>query len=75
VIAARLSLEPLEKLEITRPVPKLSDLGGCHFEEASPDEKSYTMDTHPTDFSLPLEMTSGTTTYGDDSDGIAQIGP
>jgi hypothetical protein len=33
------------------------------------------MDIYPTDFSLPLEMTSGTSTYGDDSGGIAQIGP
>jgi hypothetical protein len=32
------------------------------------------MDTYPTDFSLPLEMTIGTTTYGDDFDGIAQFG-
>jgi hypothetical protein len=32
------------------------------------------METYPTDFSLPLEMTSGTTIYGDDSDGIAQFG-
>jgi hypothetical protein len=31
------------------------------------------MDTYPTDFSLPLEMTNGTTTYGDDSGGIVQI--
>jgi hypothetical protein len=46
----------------------------CHFEEISGDEKSCTMDTYPTDFSLPLEMTRGTAAYGDDSSRIAQIG-
>jgi len=39
----------------------------CHFEEPLGDEKSGTAETCSTDFSLPLEMTSRTTTHGDDT--------